>query len=204
MSNAMMAMKAKDTSKAELAVKLFRSPAAWEKWLTANHKSCPGVWIKFAKKASGIASVHYKEALDVALCFGWIDGQVKSIDESFYLQRFTPRRARSKWSKINCGHAARLIDMGKMRPAGLKQIESAKADGRWAAAYHSPSSAVVPDDLRAALDQCPAAAKLFETLSSRNRYAILYSVHDAKRAETRAKRVAKFVKMLEAGETPHG
>lgn len=197
---------AKNISKSaalEEGSKSFRSTAAWEKWLAANHATAPAVWIKFAKKGSGIASVVYKDALEVALCYGWIDGQVKSIDETCYQQRFTPRRARSKWSKINCGHVARLISSGKMRPAGLKQIEVAKADGRWDAAYDSPKNVAVPDDLLHALTAVPDAKKAFATLSSRNRYAILYGIHDAKRADTRIKRIAKFVKMLADGKTPH-
>ena len=198
-----MAKKAADSKASDLEIKAFRSPAAWEKWLAANHESALGIWIKFAKKDSGIATVVYKEALDVALCYGWIDGQVKSIDATYYQQRFTPRRAKSKWSKINCGHVARLIDAGKMRPAGLKQVDLAKADGRWDAAYDSPKNVQAPDDLLTALETVPAAAKLFATLNSRNRYAILYTVHGAKRPETRARRIENFVKMLADGKTPH-
>jgi uncharacterized protein YdeI (YjbR/CyaY-like superfamily) len=201
--NASMAKKTLDATKAELPVRSFRSPAAWEKWLAANHESSIGVRIKFAKKASGIASVYYKEALDVALCHGWIDGQVKSLDENFYLQRFTPRRERSQWSKINCGHAMRLIECGRMRPAGLKQIEAAKADGRWVAAYDSPRNAKPPDDLLMAFKKSPKARKAFESLTSQNRYAILYRVQNAKRAVTRARWVEKCVRMLEAGEKFH-
>lgn len=198
-----MAKFAVDKAKNAFSVKLFRSPDAWEKWLAADHDSSSGLWIKFAKKASGVTSVYYKEALDVALCFGWIDGQVKSLDENFYLQRFTPRRERSQWSKINCGHAMRLIECGRMRPAGLKQIEAAKADGRWAAAYDSPRGAAVPADLIAALKKSPVARKAFDGLDSRNRYAILYRIQDAKRAETRANRIEMFLKMLAAGEKFH-
>jgi uncharacterized protein YdeI (YjbR/CyaY-like superfamily) len=187
----------------DLAVRSFRTPLAWEKWLAANHETTLGIWIKFAKKDSGIATVVYKEALDVALCYGWIDGQVKSIDATYYQQRFTPRRAKSKWSKINCGHVARLIESQKMKAAGLKQIEQAKADGRWETAYDSPKNVQAPDDLLAALKAVPAAAQLFATLNSRNRYAILYTVHGAKRPETRARRIDNFVKMLAAGKTPH-
>jgi uncharacterized protein YdeI (YjbR/CyaY-like superfamily) len=202
-SNVRMAKRAVAPTKPDLQTRQFRSPAAWEKWLAAHHESTGGIWIKFAKKDSGIATVVYKEALDVALCYGWIDGQVKSVDAAFYLQRFTPRRAKSTWSKINCGHVARLIEAGKMQPAGLKQIDAAKADGRWDAAYAGPKNVSAPEDLLAALKASPVAEKFFQTLSSRNRYAILYRIHDAKRAETRMTRIENFVKMLEAGKTLH-
>jgi uncharacterized protein YdeI (YjbR/CyaY-like superfamily) len=147
--------------------------------------------------------VTYGEALDVALCFGWIDGQVSGLDEICYLQRFTPRTKRSKWSKINRDHIARLAKEGRMRPAGLAAVEAAKADGRWDAAYDSPSNATVPDDLQAELDRNAKAAAFFATLSSANRYAILYQIQDAKRPETRARRIAKYLGMLERGETVH-
>jgi uncharacterized protein YdeI (YjbR/CyaY-like superfamily) len=160
------------------------------------------VWIKFAKKASGIDTVLYAEALDVALGYGWIDGQAAPIDEHWYAQRFTPRRARSKWSKRNVEKATELIERGEMKPAGLAEVERAKADGRWDAAYASPSKIEVPDDLRAALDANPKAAEFFETLSKTNRYAILYRIHDAKRPETRARRIEQFVAMCERGEKP--
>ena len=181
----------------------FEVQAEWERWLEANHAITDGIWIKFAKKSSGVVSINYREALDVALCFGWIDGQIKSIDASFYRQRFTPRRARSKWSKINCGHVERLIKAGKMRPAGLKQIESAKADGRWEMAYDSPRNAEPPDDLVKALRNSPKARKAFDGLSSQNRYAILWRIQNAKRPETRSKWVERCVTMLEAGQTFH-
>ncbi len=161
------------------------------------------MWIAFARKASGIPTVTYAEAVEIALTYGWIDGQAKSIDETRYGQRFTPRRARSKWSKINRAKAEKLIAEGKMQPAGLAEVERAKADGRWERAYDSPTTATVPDDLRAALDANPAAAKLFEELDATNRYAILHRLHDAKRPETRARRITKFVEMLARGETIH-
>ncbi len=148
-------------------------------------------------------TVDYAQALDVALCFGWIDGQVSRFDETYYLQRFTPRTKRSKWSKINREHIARLTREGRMRPAGLAAVEAAKTDGRWDAAYDSPSTATVPDDLQAELDASPQAAAFFATLSSANRYAILYQIADAKRPDTRARRIAKYVGMLERGETVH-
>jgi uncharacterized protein YdeI (YjbR/CyaY-like superfamily) len=188
----------------ELPVVSFPSESAWEKWLLKYHESLAGVWIKFAKKQSGIPTVTYAQALDVALCHGWIDGQVKRLDDSYYLQRFTPRTLRSKWSKINCGKAARLLDAGRMRPAGLKQIEAARADGRWSAAYDSPKNAAVPPDLQAALRANERARKFFQTLDRHNRYAILHRIQDAKRPETRARRIDAFVEMLAKGKKLHG
>ena len=181
----------------------FASQDEFEAWMEANHATADGVWIKVAKKGTGIPSVHPPEALDVALCFGWIDGQRRSIDDTFYEQKYTPRRARSKWSKINVEKVAALIEAGKMRPSGLAEIERAKADGRWDAAYDSPSRISVPPDLQAELDKRPSAAANFAGLNSTNRYAILYRLHDAKRPETRARRLAQFVEMLERGETLH-
>ena len=188
---------------AEPPTRLFRTPAAWAKWLDAHHGDDDGVWIKFAKKGTGATTVTYAEALEVALCYGWIDAQVKRFDETYYLQRFTPRRARSKWSKINRDAATRLIAAGAMKEPGLAAVERAKADGRWDAAYDSPASATVPDDFAQALAKSKAAAKFFATLSSQNRYAILYRIQDAKRPETRARRIAQFVEMLSRGETLH-
>jgi uncharacterized protein YdeI (YjbR/CyaY-like superfamily) len=181
----------------------FASQGEFEAWMEANHATADGVWIKVAKKGTGIPSVHPPQALDVALCFGWIDGQRRSIDDTFYEQKYTPRRARSKWSKINVEKVAALIEAGKMRPSGLAEIERAKADGRWDAAYDSPSRIAVPPDLQAELDKRPLAAANFAALKSTNRYAILYRLHDAKRPETRARRLAQFVEMLERGETLH-
>ena len=177
----------------------FPSAASFEAWLSAHHDDTDGVWLKIAKKASGIDSVSHTEALDVALCYGWIDGQRNSHDSAYFLQRFTPRRARSRWSKINRDRVARLIDEGRMQPAGLAEVERAKADGRWDAAYEGQRVATVPDDLQQALEAQPAALGFFETLDSRNRYAILYRVQDAKRQETRARRIAQFVAMLAEG-----
>jgi uncharacterized protein YdeI (YjbR/CyaY-like superfamily) len=181
----------------------FKTRAAWAKWLAKHYGDEGGVWIKFAKKASGIATVTYDEALEVALCYGWIDGQVKSFDEDWYLQRFTPRRARSKWSQRNVGIATELIERGAMQPSGLAAVEAAKADGRWESSYPAPSKIEVPEDLRAALAKDAKAAAAFETLGSQNRYAILYRIHDAKRPETRARRIAQFTEMLARGETPY-
>jgi uncharacterized protein YdeI (YjbR/CyaY-like superfamily) len=179
----------------------FASAAAWASWLEEHHADADGVWIRMAKKGSGVESVRYPEVLEVALCFGWIDGRREAHDERFFLQRYTPRRARSRWSKINRETAERLIAEGRMRPAGVAEVERAKADGRWDAAYDSPSRMTVPDDLQRELDARPPAKAFFEGLSSQNRYAILYRLQDAKRPETRARRLATFVAMLEAGET---
>jgi uncharacterized protein YdeI (YjbR/CyaY-like superfamily) len=179
----------------------FASQSDFAAWLAEHDESSPGVWIKLAKKGSGIASVTYAEALDVALCHGWIDGQTRSIDDTWYLQKFTPRTARSKWSKRNVGKIAELTAAGRMRPRGIAEVERAKADGRWEAAYDSPANATVPDDLQAALDASPAALTMFGTLSSRNRYAILFRISDAKKPETRARRIDKFVQMLADGQT---
>jgi uncharacterized protein YdeI (YjbR/CyaY-like superfamily) len=181
----------------------FTSREAWAAWLEEHHGDQAGVWLQVAKKASGIPSVSHEEALEVALCHGWIDGQRKPLDGEWFLQRFTPRRARSRWSKRNRAWALELIARGEMKPAGLAEVERARADGRWDAAYDSPGTIAVPEDLQAALDASPAARGLFAELDSRNRYAILYRVHDAKRPETRARRVAEFVAMLERGETPY-
>ena len=159
--------------------------------------------MKFAKKGSGATTVTYAEALEVALCYGWIDAQVKRFDETYYLQRFTPRRKRSTWSKINRDAATRLIESGAMKPPGLAEVERAKADGRWDAAYDSASTATVPEDLERALERHARAREFFATLSSQNRYAMLYRIQAAKRPETRARRIEQFVEMLARGETLH-
>jgi uncharacterized protein YdeI (YjbR/CyaY-like superfamily) len=185
----------------ELPVLPFSSKDDFEAWLSEHHASADGVWIKVAKKGTGVPTVVVAEALDVALCFGWIDGQRKSLDETYFLQKYTPRRARSKWSKINVGKAEALIESGAMRPAGHAEIERAKADGRWDAAYDPPSKIQVPPDLQAELDSRPEAAAFFATLNQANRNAILYRLHDATRPETQARRLEQFVAMLERGET---
>jgi uncharacterized protein YdeI (YjbR/CyaY-like superfamily) len=182
----------------------FATPADWEEWLEQNHSSVGEVWIKMAKKGTGIESVRYPEVLDSALCFGWIDGRREALDERWFLQRFSPRRSRSNWSRINRDKAERLIAEGRMRPAGHAEVERAKADGRWQAAYESQKGYTVPDDLQHELDSRPRAKAFFAELSGRNRYAILYQLEDAKRPETRERRLAKFVAMLEAGETIYG
>ncbi|MGY1499447.1 YdeI/OmpD-associated family protein [Streptomyces sp. QTS52] len=178
----------------------FPSAEAFEAWLGENHATSPGIWLKLRKKGPGIVALNYAQALDVALCYGWIDGQKAAFDDQWWLQRFTPRRPRSKWSKVNCGKVAVLIEQGRMRPQGLAEIDRAKADGRWEAAYDSARTATVPDDLAAALTADPAAAASFETLDRQNRYAILYRIQEPKKAETRARRIEKYVAMLAKGE----
>jgi uncharacterized protein YdeI (YjbR/CyaY-like superfamily) len=184
-------------------VKSFASQDAWERWLDRNHGTEEGIWLKVAKKSSAKRTVTVPEALEIALCYGWIDGLRKSLDEDYFLQRFTPRRSRSKWSKINRDKATALIEQGRMRPPGLAEVERAQADGRWAAAYDSPGKIQPTPELLAALEASPKAKALFEQLDSQNRYAILYRVHDAKRPETRTRRIEMFVEMLSRGETPY-
>jgi uncharacterized protein YdeI (YjbR/CyaY-like superfamily) len=191
------------SSSAEPPIEEFRTRAAWEKWLERRHGDDAGVWIKFAKKGTGVTTVTYSEALEVALCYGWIDAQVKRFDEMYYLQRFTPRRTRSKWSKINRDSATRLIESGMMRPPGLAEVERAKADGRWDAAYDSSANAAVPEDFERALAHNKKAREFFAMLSSANRYAVLYRIQDAKRPDTRARRIKQLVEMLARGEKFH-
>jgi len=169
---------------------------AWWDWLAAQHTTSPGVWLKLNKKASGAVNLSYAEALDAALAWGWIDGQKASLDEAAWLQKFSPRRPRSIWSKINREKIQALIDAGKLQPAGLAVVDAAKQDGRWDAAYDPPSRATVPDDFRSAIDASPAAAAFFPTLDATNRYALLHRVHTAKKPETRARRIREFVAML--------
>ena len=191
---------AEETGKDGKPILQLASPEEWEAWLDAEHASSDGVWLKFAKKGSGVTTVVYAEALDVALCYGWIDSQVMTFDERFYLQRFTPRRARSKWSKINVEKIEALTKSGRMKPAGLEQVELAKADGRWDASYPSPANVTEPADLEKALKASPKAAEFYATLNKSNRYAIIYQLEDAKKPETRERRLAKFIGMLERGE----
>jgi uncharacterized protein YdeI (YjbR/CyaY-like superfamily) len=188
---------------AGLPIIAFPSAAAWEAWLSRQSRSSNGIWLKLAKKESGIPSVSRQEAIDGALCQGWIDGQLQKYDERYWLIRVTPRSAKSKWSKLNQIRAKGLIKQGRMAAAGLEEVERAKADGRWRAAYASQSKAVVPADLQTALNKNPRAKSFFATLDSANRYAILYRVHDAKKAETRAARIEKYVQMLARAETIH-
>jgi uncharacterized protein YdeI (YjbR/CyaY-like superfamily) len=181
----------------------FATPAAFSTWLSRNHDSVPELWLKLAKKDSKTKSISYAEAVDVLLSWGWIDGQKQSAEAGFWLQKVTPRRPRSIWSQINCKKAEALIAAGGMQPPGLLQVELAKADGRWKAAYASAKTATVPADFAAALAKSSRARKFFETLDGTNRYAILWRIGQAKKAETRAARIAKFVAMLAAHEKLH-
>ena len=186
-----------------LPVLSFPTARKWEEWLAKHHGDSRGLWLKIAKKGAEAATVTYAEALDAALCFGWIDGQKGALDETHWLQKFTPRGPRSPWSKVNREKAEALIESGRMKPAGLAEIEKAKASGRWEAAYDSQSRATVPEDLQQELDKNPAAAQFFATLDSANRYAILYRIQEPKKPETRVKRIEKFIGMLERGEKVH-
>jgi uncharacterized protein YdeI (YjbR/CyaY-like superfamily) len=187
---------------AEQEAVFFHGPEGLEAWLEANGEASDGVWVKMAKKHTGIPSLNWARAVEVALCFGWIDGQSRRIDDDWYLQRFTPRRPKSTWSKINREKVQALTAAGRMRPSGLTEVERAKADGRWDAAYDSMTTASVPDDLARALDEA-GLSEVFANLDSRNRYAILHRVQTARKPETRARRIAKYVAMLEAGERPY-
>ncbi|WP_374971320.1 YdeI family protein [Terrabacter sp. BE26] len=188
----------------ELPALTVADAAAWHAWLHEHHADDPGVWLILAKKgAAAPTSLSYDEALEEALCHGWIDGQVRGGDEHSYRQRFTPRTPRSGWSKRNVAIAERLTAEGRMQASGLAAVERAKADGRWDAAYAGPASIEVPADLAAALDSDPAARTMFENLDGRNRYAVLYRVETAKRAQTRRRRIEQFVAMLGRGETIH-
>jgi uncharacterized protein YdeI (YjbR/CyaY-like superfamily) len=184
----------------DLPILPFVSKKKWADWLAKQHDKSTGVWLKLAKKGSEIPSVTYDEALEVALCYGWIDGQKKAFDDKYWLQKFTPRGAKSSWSKINTEKAEKLIKSGAMKPPGLKAIEAAKQAGRWDAAYESQKNSSVPDDFQAALDKNIKAKAFFATLNSVNRYALLFRIHNTKKAETRAKRIQQFVEMLERGE----
>jgi uncharacterized protein YdeI (YjbR/CyaY-like superfamily) len=190
-------------ARADIPVRAFRDAAAWEAWLAKNQTAIDGIWMRIAKKASGKKSVTYPEALEVALCYGWIDGLKRPESETTWLQKFTPRRARSIWSQINRDKALALIESGRMKPAGLEEIERARKNGCWDSAYASPSSATMTPDLEAALENSPRAKAFFETLSRTNRYAILWRVQTAKKAETRTKRIRAYIEMLERGQTIH-
>jgi uncharacterized protein YdeI (YjbR/CyaY-like superfamily) len=181
----------------------FPSAEAWHAWLTGEHEHSSGIWLKIAKKGAAEPTISYAEALAGALCFGWIDAQTRGLDESYWLKRFTPRRHGSRWSKINTEKAAALIAAGRMQPAGQREVDKAKADGRWDAAYAGQRSIAVPDDLRVALAANPAAAEFFTTISGVNRYAILYRIGTVKRAETRARKIAQYVQMLAEHKTIH-
>ncbi len=187
----------------ELAPTLFKSAKAFEAWLKKNHATSDGLWLKIAKRGSNEPSVTYPEAVEIALCWGWIDGQKKSLDDQHYLQRFTPRRVRSVWSRINVNKVQALIDAGRMQAPGEAQVEAAKADGRWARAYDGARTSTVPEDLQAALEAEPAAKTFFASINASNRYAILWRIQTAARAETRARRITQLVGMLARGETIH-
>jgi len=187
----------------DIPVMLFKSQKDWTTWLDKNHAKSAGVWLQIAKKTGKVKTVTYAGALEVALCYGWIDGQGKGLDESAWLQKFTPRGPRSIWSKINRTKAMELIESGRMKPAGLAAIDRAKKNGQWTAAYDSHSTATVPDDFQAALDQNPKAKAFFATLDSTNRYAILFRLQTAKKPETRARRIEQFIGMLEKHEKIH-
>ncbi len=185
--------------KTDLQIQFFETSDAWMKWLEKNHSDSPGVWLRFYKKNSGVSSVNYDLALDEALCFGWIDGQLKSFDEQSYLQRFTPRRVRSVWSKRNIENVMRLEKEGRMRPSGISEAEAAKADGRWNISYDSPSGMTIPDDLMEALSKDSKSAEFFNNLSRANKYAITWRLQTAKKPETREKRMKAILEMLSKG-----
>ena len=187
----------------DLPVLAFADQAALEAWLEAEHRTAPGLYVKIAKKGSGVPSVNWEQMVEVLLCFGWIDGRANRLDDSSYLQRITPRRPKSVWSLKNVATVERLTAEGRMRPAGLAAVETAQADGRWERAYAGPATITVPDDLAAALDAVPAARTAFDALNGQNRYAVLWRVHTAATEKTRATRIAAFVETLAAGRTPH-
>jgi uncharacterized protein YdeI (YjbR/CyaY-like superfamily) len=188
----------------ERLILMFEDRAAWERWLEEQHRSADGVWLKLARKGSGHRSVTHAEALEEALRFGWIDAQKAPHDDAFWLQRFTRRGPRSKWSQINRQKATDLIEQGRMMPAGLAEVEAARQDGRWENAYASPRGATVPEDFQRALDENPAANEFFATLGSSHRYSFLYRIQDAKLPQTRERRIREYVAMLAEGRTIHG
>src|SRR3989440_2926907 len=192
-------MKKADT----LPIISFETQQDWEKWLTEHHTETEGLWLKMAKKETGIPSVNYAEALESAICYGWIDGQKASFDDKYWLQKFTPRRAKSIWSKVNCTKALALIAEGRMQPAGIRQVELAKADGRWELAYASQSKITIPEDFQRELDNNPKAQEFFTTLNSVNRYAILFRIQTAKKPETRSARISTFIEMLANNQKLH-
>jgi uncharacterized protein YdeI (YjbR/CyaY-like superfamily) len=193
----------KSTTRATLPILRFRGMKDWERWLAGEHESAPGVWLMIAKKGSALRSVSYAEALEAALCYGWIDGQKQAYDSEAWLQKFTPRGPRSIWSQINRQKAEQLMASGRMTPAGLRAIENAKRNGQWENAYHSAKSSTIPEDFLVAMAKNRKAKIFFETLNSANRYAILFRIQTAKKAETRARRIEQFIKMLERHEKIH-
>jgi uncharacterized protein YdeI (YjbR/CyaY-like superfamily) len=196
-------MKPSSKQTSPLPVQHFGSQDVWARWLSEHHASSPGLWLQLAKKDSGEVSVSYQEALEIALCYGWIDGSKEALDDRFWLQKFTRRSSRSIWSKVNRDKALALIEAGKMAPAGLAEVERARADGRWEAAYDPASKATVPEDFQCALDANPQAQSFFATLDRQNRYAILFRIQTVKKPETRAKKIVQFVQMLERHEKIH-
>lgn len=192
-------MKNSDT----IPIMSFETQQGWETWLKEHHAETKGIWLKIAKKEASTPSVSYAEALDSALCYGWIDGQKAAFDDKYWLQKFTPRTAKSIWSKVNCNKAEALIAEGRMQPAGLRQVEQAKSDGRWERAYESQSKISIPDDFQSALDNDPKARDFFNTLDSANRYAFLFRIQAAKKPETRAAKIQKFVEMLHKQQKLH-
>ncbi|MFM5955079.1 MAG: YdeI/OmpD-associated family protein [Novosphingobium sp.] len=193
-----------DEMRSGLPILVFADAASLDAWLAGQPLEAQGAWLRFAKKSADFATVSKAEAIDAALCHGWIDGQLDKYDAQSWLIRFTPRKAKSKWSQINRKRAEELVDEGRIRLAGQAQVDRAKADGRWAAAYAPASTAAVPADLQAALDASPEAARFFATLTGANRYAVLYRLGAVKRADTRTRKIAQFIAMLERGKTVHG
>lgn len=187
----------------DLPIIAFATQRDWEAWLEEHHADAPGIWLKIAKKETGVSSVTYAEAVESALCYGWIDGQKAAFDDRYWLQRFTPRRPKSIWSRVNRDKATALIAEGRMQPAGLRHVDLAKGDGRWEAAYQSQRTITVPDDFATALAGNPQAREFFDTLDSANRYAILWRIQTAKKPETRAARIETFIEMLSKGEKIH-
>lgn len=187
----------------ELPILFFATASEWQQWLHKHYDQASGIWLKFAKKSANEPSVTYNEALDVALCYGWIDGQVNKYDKNYYLQKFTPRRPKSVWSKRNVAKVAELVATGKMQPSGLAQVEAAKQDGRWQLAYDSPGNTTMPEDFQAALDGSPKAKAFFETLNKTNAYSFLWRIQTAKNPEARRTRIEKLVQMLHEGKTFH-
>ena len=196
-------MPAASAARSDRAPTLFPDARAFDTWLASNHASCDGLWLQIAKRDARVRSVTYAEAVDVALCWGWIDSQKRAFDDQHFLQRFTPRRAGSVWSRVNVEKARALLEAGRMQPPGRAEVERAQADGRWARAYDGSRTAAVPDDLAAALDAEPKARAFFASLDAANRYAVLWRIQTAARPETRAARLARLVQMLARGETIH-
>jgi uncharacterized protein YdeI (YjbR/CyaY-like superfamily) len=196
-----MATKPSATPLAELTIVECPDDAHWERWLHEHHATAPDAWVKIAKKGSGVTTVHYPEVLDTAICFGWIDAVRRPLDDTYFLQRFTPRGPRSKWSQVNRQKAQTLTAAGRMRPAGHAQVQAAQADGRWEAAYEPQSRATIPDDLQRALDAEPKALAFFATLKGQKRYAFLYRLHNVKTQTARDRRIANYIELLREGKT---